>query len=401
MNERRADGDDFGDIAALALLAVLEHLFQRGGDDGFRVDAVVHPQHPFDGVNIPSGYWQGILTRPLRPARSYAGQSSSPLVYNRYIVSVGCRFGPTGIVRHTPLADFIFAFPGRRKNAIRSSRKDKDTMSFADLFRPKWKHSNDDDRKAAVMKLTKQSLIALIAKDDDSWSVRIAAVNRLTDPIVLAEIAKNANDSFEREAAVCRITDKTLLAQIAKNDKSGIVRTAAVENPMLTDQAVLADVAKNEMKSGMNFYTVQKLSNQAALANVAKNDESSEVRMAAVKKLTDQAILIEIAENDEEWKVRMVAVENPNFTNQAILAQIAKNDRHFQVRSYAVRNPNFSDQSILTQIAMAENEGDVGLTSIAVRKLTDEAALAEIVKNAKSDYVRENAEIRLQELRTR
>ncbi len=35
--------------------------------DGLRVDAVIHPQRPFDGVAVPARYGQDIVSRRVRP----------------------------------------------------------------------------------------------------------------------------------------------------------------------------------------------------------------------------------------------------------------------------------------------------------------------------------------------
>ena len=52
-------------------------------------------------------------------------------------------------------------------------------MALKDLFRPKWKNSNKIIRLDAIAKITNQSLVIKIARDDES--VRFSALLRLQE----------------------------------------------------------------------------------------------------------------------------------------------------------------------------------------------------------------------------
>ena len=67
-------------------------------------------------------------------------------------------------------------------------------MGFADLFRPRWQHSDPVVRRTAVSRLKKQHRLAEIAREDSDPGVRRAAVYRLTDQEVLAACARNEPD---------------------------------------------------------------------------------------------------------------------------------------------------------------------------------------------------------------
>src|ERR1017187_5032385 len=97
--------------------------------------------------------------------------------------------------------------------------EEKDTrMGIADLFRPKWKHSNPNVRLDAVKALSNQAVLAEIAKNDEYGSVRCAALKRITDQGVAAEIARNDKTWTIREAAVEYVTDQCVLADVANKD---------------------------------------------------------------------------------------------------------------------------------------------------------------------------------------
>ena len=54
-------------------------------------------------------------------------------------------------------------------------------MALSDLFKPKWKHSNPDVRKAALVNVIDSKILAEIAINDKDWSVRIAAIKKITE----------------------------------------------------------------------------------------------------------------------------------------------------------------------------------------------------------------------------
>ena len=49
---------------------------------------------------------------------------------------------------------------------------------------------SEADRQAAVENLTREDVLATVARTDKRTVVRIAAVRRITDPAVLTEIAR-------------------------------------------------------------------------------------------------------------------------------------------------------------------------------------------------------------------
>jgi hypothetical protein len=104
-------------------------------------------------------------------------------------------------------------------------------MAFADLFRPKWKHSGWRARVGAAAKLSDhtlaQGIYARIAKTEKDWWVRKYAVEKLTRQAVLSDIAKTDKEWQVREAAVKNLTGQGVLAKIDKIDKHEYVRRAA------------------------------------------------------------------------------------------------------------------------------------------------------------------------------
>jgi hypothetical protein len=71
--------------------------------------------------------------------------------------------------------------------------------------------------------------LALVAKKHKKWRVRSTAYEQMGDiQSSLAEIAKNASDSDVRKAAVEKLTDQSVLACIAKSNSNADVRIVAI-----------------------------------------------------------------------------------------------------------------------------------------------------------------------------
>jgi hypothetical protein len=183
---------------------------------------------------------------------------------------------------------------------------------FKELFTPALKSEKWKRRRKAVMKLTDQSVLADIAKNDDDWHVRKAAYERLgNDQSALAEVAKNDEDLRGCYAIVEELTDPSVLADIAKNAKDSWIREAAVNK--LTDQSALADVAKNAKDRDIRKAAVWKLTDPEVLADIAQNDSDISVRGEAEK---------ELAQSPEEKRMARIHKETVNTCHQ-----IAKNFR--------------------------------------------------------------------------
>ena len=142
-------------------------------------------------------------------------------------------------------------------------------------------------------------------KRSDDALVRKEATERVTDQSVLADIAKNDEHDRVRKEATERVTNQSVLADIAKNDKARDVRQTAVER--VTDRDVLADIAKNDKARDVRQTAVERVTDRDVLADIAKNDKARDVRQTAVERVTDRDVLADIAKNDKDRDVRQAA----------------------------------------------------------------------------------------------
>lgn len=166
--------------------------------------------------------------------------------------------------------------------------------------------------------LQDQALLARIANDDVSPSVREVAVRLMVDQTELARIAAEDRDETVRRAAAECLTDRgplaifddqgrgvTELARIAAEDRDETVRGAAAE--CSTDRGPLATVDDQGPGVEARCRATNSIDDQAQLAKIAADDEHWQVRSVATKRLTDREELARVAVDDKDERVQQMA----------------------------------------------------------------------------------------------
>src|SRR3954469_1044216 len=142
-------------------------------------------------------------------------------------------------------------------------------MGFADLFRPKWKHSDPEVRAEAVRQLgdDQASLLATIAKSDADARVRRIALKRIVDADVLGDVAAHDPDEGLRKAAIEK-AEEVLLSAANGGDARALEALAKLTHPR-----VLAAVALKAADAGVRSRAVALIieaGDEKALAEVVK-----------------------------------------------------------------------------------------------------------------------------------
>jgi hypothetical protein len=167
------------------------------------------------------------------------------------------------------------------------------------------------------------------------------------------------------KAAIEKLTDQSLLANITMNDSDCSVRRAAVKK--LTTQDVLAEVAINDCVRKVRLVAAEHLTCQDALARVAINATDWDVRMIAVNKLTDRNLLAGIAINDPHWKVRVAAYKLLG-DEQSMWSLIAINADNW--REHLKAAGHLTDQDLLAGVA--ERAKSLAVKEVVIRKFNEE-----------------------------
>lgn len=248
------------------------------------------------------------------------------------------------------------------------------------LIKVATKAPDSDIRKIAVMKLTDQTALRGIARNDVLFGK--LAYDKLSGEIDYADYAQNARDSVVYRAAMEKVTDREVLSEIARKSNDPYRRESAVKN--LTDQKVLSEVARKDTDEKVREAAAYKVTDQAALAEIALKDESARIRLIAMRRLTDQKALSEVARKDESWEVREAAVKK--ITDQKMLSEIIREEGNDRVRKAALEN--LTDREVLSEIA---RNGDWNVAKLAFDRLTGEIDHADYALNAKEMDVRKAA----------
>ena len=210
--------------------------------------------------------------------------------------------------------------------------------------------SSYDERKAALAKITNQSLIAEAARTAESVSTRAHLVEQLCDEQVLASIVCTERWSFVRDAALSRISNQHVLAEIARAPASSFASAMSPEPNLgpcvLCGAWIKYFMADNTIYDPGGSYILHRLAHECSgsFGRVADTREdirriraqprekaessrarptgevhipgktdtehlASTINASAVKRLTDQRVLAEIATTHWSAPVRVLAVE--------------------------------------------------------------------------------------------
>jgi hypothetical protein len=218
-------------------------------------------------------------------------------------------------------------------------------MTWKDLFRPKWKHSEEAVRLTAMRELSDQAVLLDVALHDRSGRVREAAAERLVDPRALAEIARGRgySSSEMKFAALKRLSEGPLLLEVALNALGDDIKLAAVEK--LKDQALLVGVAQKSNCMDVRLAAAGKLADQPLAQSIytaiAKQySDCWRLCRPVVEKIADAAlaesIYAEAAIKDSNEQVCLSLIER--ISDRDLLALVANKSRHSEVREVALKN---------------------------------------------------------------
>ena len=210
---------------------------------------------------------------------------------------------------------------------------------FDSLRTPKWKHKDWQKRMQAVkFELDDEQILADIAKNDESTSVREEAVKKIKDKKILEDITYNASDSSIRLRAVRKIKDETILEDISRNNPYNRIQTAAINN--IKNEELLINIAKNNENSDVRIEAIKKINNQNALANIFKTTTDNEVRnIIVLDKINNEYILKDI--DGDEILLNIIKNSGEKSANKAI-DKIT--DKESLVKLFQTKKPECSSE---------------------------------------------------------
>jgi DNA repair protein SbcC/Rad50 len=247
-------------------------------------------------------------------------------------------------------------------------------MGIADLFRPKYRHSDARVRAEAVRALTSDdaTLLVQIARSDRDSSVRRIAIEKIGQAEVLAELAAAETErslrdlAGERAAQLWQTTACSDDADAANAALSGLIGLAG----KLGEQGMLVDVAAVAQLPAVRKRAFGELRDARALAALAKRDAPQELRTAAVARIDDAEVLRALAIDTTQKEVGLAAVEKLDDIER--LEQVAQKAKHKAVRQKA--------RKIVGEIQEAERARKPGVPDEVKRKRAERAQLVREVE---------------------
>lgn len=298
----------------------------------------------------------------------------------------------------------LFLAAGLIFSGCSSPEEDQETLLKTAL------EASGDKAMKAAHKLTDQDYLGQVACEaNDKW-VRFAALRRLTDPQLLEKAAQKAlmeEDLFLRSEGVKHVTDQELLLKVLIEDNSITIQLAALER--LTDQEILARISFGLDSSidsiSLRKKAIERLEDQSLLARIALEDPSRQLRETAVQSITDPELASEI----RAW---FYPEDTRKIEDQSLLERIALEAKEISVRIEAVNL--VENRAVLMEVAaeggypahvseaarkrLTEAELEIlrpFADPLETHKVTDQALLARIVREAKNSQVRHAAATRL------
>src|SRR5690349_15965873 len=143
-------------------------------------------------------------------------------------------------------------------------------MGIADLFRPKYRHSDVRVRTEAVKALTADDVAILtqVARTDRDIGVRRIAIEKIDEAEVVAEIAAAETERSLREYASERAAE--LWSAVACGDDADAAGSALAGIIKLGDQRALVDIAVSARAPQVRKRAFGELRDPRALAELAK-----------------------------------------------------------------------------------------------------------------------------------
>lgn len=217
-------------------------------------------------------------------------------------------------------------------------------MGIADLFRPKYRHSDVRVRTEAVRALTADdaAILEQIARTDRDIGVRRIAIEKIEAAEVLSSLIDKETERSLRELINARAAE--LWRSRACSPDPEIAGPALTAILKLGDQRALVEVIVRAQVAAIRKRAFGELRDPRALAELAKSDAPQELRTAAVAQIDDGDVLRALAIDTTQKEVGLAAVEKLDDVDR--LENVAQKAKNKAVRQKA--------RKIVTEIAQAE-----------------------------------------------
>jgi hypothetical protein len=172
-------------------------------------------------------------------------------------------------------------------------------MSLLDRLRPRWRHPDPQERRAAVKRLDDLATLRDLAAHDPDAAVRDAAAARATD--VLVTTATSEGPVAACEAALAQLADEPHLAAVATRAAHAAIRAAALAR--VSNERLLRDVVRDADDRALREAALARVRDVSVLRSIAVGDVPADVALGALESIDDPTVLAAIAQHRGTPKV--------------------------------------------------------------------------------------------------
>ncbi|MDB4955028.1 MAG: putative CheA signal transduction histidine kinase [Myxococcales bacterium] len=249
-------------------------------------------------------------------------------------------------------------------------------MGIADLFRPKYRHSDVRVRTEAVRALTSDdaAILVQVARTDRDIGVRRIAIEKIEKAETLAEIAAAESERSLRDYAGERAAE--LWTQIACSDDAEASGVALGGIIKLGEQRALIEVAVRGAVPATRKRAFGEIRDPRALADLAKRDAPHDLRLAAISRIDDGDVLRALAIDTTQKDIGLAAVDKIDDTDR--LENVAQKAKNKAVRQRA--------RKIVVEMEEAEKAKHPGVPDETKRRRAEKAQLLRQVEAVESSF---------------
>lgn len=182
-------------------------------------------------------------------------------------------------------------------------------MSFLDIFKRDWQHSDPKKRAKALQNLdgSYQDVFVDKAANDPDKAVRIEALRKLSDIETLRKISAGDVDEAVRKTAVLRLHEE--LAKSLKAFKGEVTNAELALAAEVAETQFAEDVYKALTNPKLRLSLISRVTKNSLLTTAALRDMNDKVSQLAAERLESETSLRDVAENSRHTSVRKFASE--------------------------------------------------------------------------------------------
>lgn len=223
---------------------------------------------------------------------------------------------------------------------------------FANLFKPKWRHSNPEVRASAVSKLRpdhpeQAGILCQLALSDSNRLVRLQAVRRLNDTDSLLTVLRQSEDAEVREQAGIRVSE----CLTGDEDPNSLCQLLELIN----DDSARTQIIINTNNARLETEALNSIGDESVLLQIALHARLANIRKEAVQRIDDAELLEQLqrASRGRDKAVHRISRDKLNSLREQSRLQTEAGLRRQQVLAQLQQLATTEDTQFLQARAQA------------------------------------------------